>query len=631
MSYCLGPVCRQPRNPSAAQFCQSCGLKLSVGDRYRPLQPIGQGSFGRTFLAVDEYLPSKPRCVIKQFFPKNLGFQQLEKATELFQQEAARLDQLGQHPQIPQLLAHFAQPPYQYLIQTYVDGPNLAQELAERGSFSEDQIRGLLQDLLPVLQFIHEHKVIHRDIKPENIIRHRASGQVLLVDFGASKFATGAALHQTGTVIGSAGYAAPEQIGGKAIFASDLYSLGVTCIHLLTDMSPFDLYSFTEGRWVWSDYLQIPVSDHLSHILNRMLEPAINRRYASAAIALTALDPKAVTAPALAIPRPVPPPPPTATKPRQFNPISLLIEPTQKLKAQWTCVRTLYEHSNSIAAIAINATGKLIASGSFDKTIKLWHLGTGALVAEFTGHAGPVLSLAFNLDGKSLISSSVDDTIKLWDLRIGSLLYTLTDSVQAMMSLAIALSPDGQVLVSGSDDHTVKIWHLQTGKLFRTIRHPRGVTSVAISPDSEILASGSHDNEIRLWNFGTGDLLQKLTAHTRDINSIAISPDSKLLVSGSSDHQIKLWELPTGKLLRTLTGHLDWVKVVAISPDEQLLASGSSDMTLKLWDLTTGKLIQTLAEHTKGINAIAFSPDSQFLISGSSDRTIKIWRRPVGQ
>lgn len=300
MSYCLNPNCQQPQNPETVQFCQNCGSKILLGERYRAIKPIGQGGFSRTFLGVDEYKPSKPYCVIKQFRPQDAGMYNSEKAAELFRLEAIQLEELGKHPQIPELLAHFEQDNRQYLVQEYIDGQNLAQELDEQGAFNETQIRQLLQELLPVLQFVHERLVIHRDIKPENIIRRRLSptnfgkakaGELVLVDFGASKSATYSALARTGTVIGSAGYAAPEQTFGKAVFASDLYSLGVTCIHLLTQIPPFDLYDSREGKWVWRDYLvDNPVSPQLARILDKMLSYALAHRYQSAAEVLADLN-----------------------------------------------------------------------------------------------------------------------------------------------------------------------------------------------------------------------------------------------------------------------------------------------------------------------------------------------------
>ncbi|MBN3870927.1 serine/threonine-protein kinase [Nostoc sp. JL33] len=279
MSYCLNPHCPKPENPDDVKFCLTCGSKLLLKERYRAIKPIGQGGFGKTFLAVDEDKPSKPRCVIKQFYPQAQGTNTLAKAVELFNQEAVQLDELGKHPQIPELLAYFTQEGRQYLVQEFIDGQNLAQELAHRGAFNEIQIRQLLNDLLSVLQFCHARHVIHRDIKPENIILRSGDSKLVLVDFGAAKSAIGAALNQTGTSIGSPEYVAPEQMRGRAVFASDIYSLGATCINLLTVRSPFDSYDTNNGTWVWQQYLKTPISNQLNRILNKMLESAPIRRY----------------------------------------------------------------------------------------------------------------------------------------------------------------------------------------------------------------------------------------------------------------------------------------------------------------------------------------------------------------
>lgn len=306
MSQCLNPDC-QDINSSNAKFCQRCGNKLLLGDRYRSLKIIGQGGFGRTFRAIDEYKPSKPPCVIKQFYPQAQGTSSIEKATELFEQEAVRLEQLGKHPQIPDLLAYFSQDGRQYLVQESIDGQNLAEALQSDGHFSETQIRHLLENLLPVLQFIHDRQVIHRDIKPENIIR-RPDGQLFLVDFGAAKCVTITALAVTGTAIGTAGYTAPEQAMGKAIYASDIYSLGVTCLHLLTQVEPFDLFDPSEGEWVWRQFLKKPVSSELGEILDKMIPGASKRRYQSAGEVLQALNPPPAPPTKLSPPPPQPNP-----------------------------------------------------------------------------------------------------------------------------------------------------------------------------------------------------------------------------------------------------------------------------------------------------------------------------------
>ncbi|RCJ15341.1 serine/threonine protein kinase [Nostoc sp. ATCC 43529] len=315
MSYCLNPRCPKPENSGNVNFCLTCGSKLLLKERYRAIKPIGQGGFGRTFLAVDEDKPSKPRCVIKQFYPQAQGTNTVQKAVELFNQEAVQLDELGKHPQIPELLAYFTQEDRQYLVQEFIDGQNLAQELAHKGAFCEAQIWKLLNDLLPVLQFCHARQVIHRDIKPENIILRNSDRKLVLVDFGASKSATGTALNRTGTSIGSPEYVAPEQMRGRAIFASDIYSLGATCINLLTRRSPFDSYDTNNDTWIWHKYLKTPVSNALSRILNKMLESIPMRRYQTVDDVLKDLNQHSQPATPASTVKPLPQPIPNSTPP----------------------------------------------------------------------------------------------------------------------------------------------------------------------------------------------------------------------------------------------------------------------------------------------------------------------------
>jgi len=606
MSYCLNPDCQKPQNSAGAIFCLSCGSKLLLGERYRAIKLIGQGGFGRTFLAVDEYKASKPRCVIKQFSLQFLGTNNAEKAADLFEQETVRLADLGKHSQIPALLAHFGQDKRQYLVQEFIDGQNLAQALEAEGAFRETQIRDLLNSLLPVLKFIHDRNIIHRDIKPENIIQ-RSDGQLVLVDFGAAKLATGTALLQTGTTIGSAEYVAPEQARGKAVFASDLYSLGVTCIHLLTNVSPFDLFDTAEDTWVWRQYLvNNPVSDELGRLLNKLIENATKKRYQSASEVLLDLNQETATADAPALIRFVSKPP----------------------SQTWRCVHTLQGHSNWVNSVTISRDGQILVSGSRDKTISIWQLDTGKKLRTLTGHTSFVYSVAISPDGQTLASGSEDTTIKLWQMSTGRQLRTLGGrfSGHSHWVNSVAISPDGQTLVSSSTDNTIKLWRLGTGRELHTLTgHSGSVRSVAISPDGQTLVSGSDDTTIKLWQMDTGKLLHTLIGHSNRVRSVAISPDGLTLISSSDDKTIKLWHLKAGTLISTLTGHSTWPTSVAISPNGQTLVS-SEHKTIKIWQLNTGREIGSLTGHSDWVNCVAFSPYGEMLASGSADNTIKIWR-----
>ncbi|MDB9456258.1 bifunctional serine/threonine-protein kinase/formylglycine-generating enzyme family protein [Dolichospermum circinale] len=289
MSQCLNPTCLH-QNPQGTNFCENCGSKILLDDRYRPIKFLGEGGFGRTFQAVDEKRLNTP-CVIKQFLPQQAGSAALAKATELFQQEAKRLQELGKHPQIPDLEAFFPQDGRLYLVQDFIDGQNLLEEFKNQGKLKEPQIRIILTELLPVLQFIHDNQVIHRDIKPENIIRSK-TGQLFLIDFGVSKETSGTILTRVGTITGTPGYAPPEQFRGMVYHNSDLYSLAVTCVRLLTghfqEADGADkLFDTRKMEWQWQKYVSL--SQELTTVLETMLQVIPAKRYQSATEVLAVL------------------------------------------------------------------------------------------------------------------------------------------------------------------------------------------------------------------------------------------------------------------------------------------------------------------------------------------------------
>lgn len=612
MSYCLNPDCQRPQNPAGTKFCQNCGVRLLLGDRYRAIKPLGQGGFGKTFLAVDEHKPSRRYCVIKQFFPQVQGTKNSEKAADLFRQEAVLLEQMGKHPQIPELLATFTQDRRQYIVQDFINGQNLAQELAAEGAFNEGQIWQLLADLLPVLQLLHDNQIIHRDIKPENIIRRSSDRQLFLVDFGISKILTDI-VGETGTKIGSPDYVAPEQAMGKATFASDIFSLGLTCIHLLTKAKRFQLYSLNEDNWVWQNYLNHPISDELTKVLSKMLERGIKRRYQSATQVLNDLNPQTIQ--------------------ETTNPgVSVLPPSTSNLPKQvWQCIHTLNGHLAAVRSVAVCSDNQTLASGSEDSSVKIWDLNTGKEILTLSGHLRQkwVSTVVFSPDGQTLASGSGDKIIKLWDWQKGQEIASFLGHSQDV--LTVAISPDGQTLASGSSDKTIILWNLITGQKIKTLfGHSNSVTSVVFSPESQFIVSGSYDKTVKIWNWINGEIRQ--FSDSAGVKSIAISPNGHL-VSGNHNCEIKLWDLHTLQPIQAFFGHTagsfflpSGVSSLTISPDNQIIASGGRrDKTVKLW-LPTGELIQ-LHGHSKGVTSVAFSADGETLVSGSYDKKIKIWRR----
>jgi WD40 repeat protein len=284
-------------------------------------------------------------------------------------------------------------------------------------------------------------------------------------------------------------------------------------------------------------------------------------------------------------------------------------------------------HNGWVESVAISPDSKVLASGSDDKTIKLWDIATGAQLRSLEGHTSAVFSVAFSPDGKTLASSSDDKTIRLWNVATGAQLRALEGHTHDVRS--VAFSPDGKTLASGSDDKTIKLWDVATGMQLRSLDgHSDRIFSVAFSPDGKTLASSSDDKTIRLWDVATGTQLRALEAHTSLVRSVAFSPDGKTLAS-SDDETIRLWDVATGTQLRALEGHTFIVNSVAFSPDGKTLASGG-DTKIKLWDIATSAQLRSLEGHTSYVSSVAFSPDGKTLASGSADNRIKLWNVATG-
>ena len=296
MSYCLNPSCPKPVNHPKARKCKACGSKLLLRDRYHLVKGLGKGGFGATFLAADISLPGNPLCVIKQLRPNTDNPNFLSMARELFEREARTLGKVGNHPQIPRLLDYFEDREQFYLVQEFVKGNNLQQEIKKNGVLNEAQVKQVVQEVLLILKDIHSKKVIHRDIKPANIIRREIDNKLVLIDFGVVKnqvntiaAGNGDQTALTAFAVGTPGFAPPEQLAMRPVYASDVYALGVTCMYLMSGKAPKNMDSDPlTGEIDWFKY--IDVSDKFADILLAMVEVSVKNRYKTADEVLDAMD-----------------------------------------------------------------------------------------------------------------------------------------------------------------------------------------------------------------------------------------------------------------------------------------------------------------------------------------------------
>jgi RNA polymerase sigma factor (sigma-70 family) len=293
---------------------------------------------------------------------------------------------------------------------------------------------------------------------------------------------------------------------------------------------------------------------------------------------------------------------------------------------------TLIGHDHGVFCVALSPDGKQAATGSGDRTVKLWDASSGKELATLSGHEGMIEAVAISPDGKTLASGDNTGMVKVWDVASRRERYTVAAHVEDVPRRdgegvhRLAFSPDGNTIAAASWNGVGFVWDTADGRLRYTLRgHDSGLTAVAFLPDGKRIITASNDQTVRLWDFGTGKELACLTGHTDPVHAIACAPDGRTAASGSMGGTVIVWDLDSGKPVRTWKMNDASVHELAFSPDGRTLAAGTGDRTAKLWDPETGQERVVLRGHINSVSSLSFSADGRYLATSSYDRTAKVW------
>ncbi|HEV3119156.1 MAG TPA: WD40 repeat domain-containing protein [Gemmataceae bacterium] len=302
-------------------------------------------------------------------------------------------------------------------------------------------------------------------------------------------------------------------------------------------------------------------------------------------------------------------------------------------------LRQFAGHSSGVRGVAISPDGRQALSSSFDQTVRLWDLESGAEIRVFNGHKNAVEGVAFSPDGKRAVSGSVDGSVIVWDLETGQEVHRLTSHKGQVWGVAYA--PDGKSVMSASFDRSVRQWDVQTGQEIRSfIGHTDSVGWVAYSTDGRRAISGAGDRTLRLWDLATGDELKSFALHHGPVFSGAISNDGRLILSGSGDGRVRLWDVEAGQPSGEWMGHLGAVTGVAFSANARYAVSCNGDLftggqwtaakshDIRLWDIKNKREVGRYLGHRAEIKSVVFSTDGTQLLSGSADGTMRLWSIP---
>ncbi|NES77744.1 MULTISPECIES: serine/threonine-protein kinase [Okeania] len=654
--------------------------------RYQIIKIIESGEIGHAYLALDIRRPGEAQCFIKHLQPSIYDRRLINIVRDRFQKEAQMLEKLSQHDRIPKLLAYFEEDREFFLVQSFIPGQSLDNEILPGKPLSEKQVILIINEVLEILVFVHENSVIHRDIKPANLIRRKSDNQLVLIDFGAVKEINIGQQNPTAR-IGTMEYMPIEQFEYNPQLNSDIYALGMIGIQAITGLPSSELSKLKdnengEKKEIFWRYLT-NCSTSLADILDKMVRYNFHERYQSAAEVIADLK-KINEFPSFA----------TDNKEiyreevirRASDRGDISIVGRRILDELRESLELSREETEIIEDEVLNPYRKYRMKGErYEETLKaaiqeeypfsqetrqeLERLQQilGLTQEDIELIENRVLPKSLLTKFKKIFSNNNKQSSFNWQLILGFIatLIVIIFAIYRYLKFQNYLQLRQQQVLQQQEQESAKfnfvknlyiernyeecinqgtlisekssifaeaqslLQNCQQGLNWQNYqvedlsRFNASIGALAFSDNGENLVTGSRDTTVKILEVPTGKIINTLAADDSPIWSVALNNNGTKLVVGTYDWRVMIWNLETGELFRVFE-HWAPVWSVAMSSDNQTIASASGDKTVKVWDLETGFLIFNFPDHSDVVYSIAISPDGRILVSGSADQTIKI-------